>query len=92
MCVYVCVCVCVCERERERETEREREQPVCQVLHWHLTPASSACVQPLVDPLGQARRLASVPVHTRLSNKMGPEPSPKNAYLKALANPLTWRG
>ena len=52
----------------------------------HVTPASSSCSQ-LTLPLGHCRRLLSLPVHCRLSSKIGPVPSPKCALLYVVSTP-----
>lgn len=52
---------------------------------WHLMPASSACTQLSKRRCGQARRVASLPVHWTLSIWMGPVPWPKKARENAWA-------
>ena len=52
----------------------------------HVTPASSSCSQ-LTVPFGHCRRLLSLPLHSRLSSKIGPVPSPKRAFLYVVSTP-----
>ena len=52
----------------------------------HVTPASSLCSQ-LTVPFEHCRRLLSLPVHCRLSSKIGPVPSPKCAFLYVVSTP-----
>ena len=58
---------------------------------WHVTPASSACpLQKSTMPIppveiGQSTSLCSLPVQSRSSSQIGPEPWPKKALARAIA-------